>query len=261
MDQNVMNRLTYGLFVLSARRGEKDNGCIINTVTQITSEPNRISIAVNKSNYTHEMLMDTDDFTVSVLSENAEFSLFQHFGFQSGKDVDKFSDYSDAKRVANGTMAVTKGVSAYISARVTHRMDLGTHTLFLADVTDGEVLSSAPSVTYAYYHEHIKAKPKEVGTTEDGKTVWRCTICGYEYVGEELPEDFICPICKHPASDFEKVSPGVAAASQKEEAKTTRPGMVKYRCLICGEEFEVPEGQEPECPICEAMGAGLERIG
>ncbi len=199
-----MYKLSYGLFVVTANNG-RDNGCITNTVVQVTSEPNRISVAVNKANLTHDMMLETGVFTASVLSEAASFDLFKRFGFQSGRDVDKFADFTDCKKAANGTMIITAGTNAYISGKVIQTIDLGSHTLFIADVTDMEVLSETPSATYTYYQENIKPKPEAVGKTPEGQTVWRCKICGYEYVGEELPEDFICPICKHPASDFEKV--------------------------------------------------------
>ena len=204
MNKAAMYKLSYGLFVVTANRDGKDNGCITNTAIQVTSEPNRISLAVNKSNFTHDMIKDTGVFTVSVISEAASFDLFKHFGFQSGRDVDKFADFNDCKRAENGTMIITKGTNGYISAKVVNTVDLGTHTLFIADVTDMDVLADVPSATYTYYQENIKPKPEAVGKTKYGQTVWRCKICGYEYVGEELPDDFICPICKHPASDFEK---------------------------------------------------------
>ena len=204
MNKAAMYKLSYGLFVVTANRDGKDNGCITNTAIQVTSEPNRISLAVNKSNFTHDMIKDTGVFTVSVISEAASFDLFKHFGFQSGRDVDKFADFNDCKRAENGTMIITKGTNGYISAKVVNTVDLGTHTLFIADVTDMDVLADVPSATYTYYQENIKPKPEAVGQTKDGQKVWRCKICGYEYVGEELPDDFICPICKHPASDFEK---------------------------------------------------------
>ena len=204
MNKAAMYKLSYGLFVVTANRDGRDNGCITNTAIQVTSEPNRISLAVNKSNFTHDMIKDTGIFTVSVISEAASFDLFKHFGFQSGRDVDKFADFNDCKRAENGTMIVTAGTNGYISAKVVNTVDLGTHTLFIADVTDMDVLADVPSATYTYYQENIKPKPEAVGKTTDGQTVWRCKICGYEYVGEELPDDFICPICKHPASDFEK---------------------------------------------------------
>ena len=206
MDKKAMYQLTYGLFVLTACEDGKDNGCIINTAQQVTSDPNRISIAVNKANHTHDMIMNTRKFTVSMISEDADFALFQHFGFQSGRDVDKFAGFSDCKRGYNGVNYITKGTNGFISAWVEQTIDLGSHTLFIAAVTDMEVLSRVPSATYSYYQSNIKPKPQPVKKTEDGKTIWRCTVCGYEYVGEELPADYICPICKHPASDFEKVN-------------------------------------------------------
>lgn len=205
MDKKAMYKLSYGLFVLTAKEAEKDNGCIINTAIQAASEPNQLSICVNKLNYTHDMVLRTGEFTVSVLSQNAKFDLFRQFGFQSGRDVNKFENFDACARGANGIYYITEGTNAYISVKVKKTEDLGSHTMFIGAITDMEVLSNAPSVTYAYYLENIKPKPQAVGKTESGQTVWRCTICGYEYVGEELPEDFVCPLCKHPASDFEKV--------------------------------------------------------
>ena len=205
MDKKAMYSLTYGLFVVTANRGGQDNGCITNTVIQAASEPNQISVAVNKANYTCGMIMDSGRFTASVISEDASFELFKYFGFQSGRDVNKFLGFTDVRRVANDTLAITKGTNAYISAKVRQTVDLGSHMLFIGEVTDMEVLSSVPSVTYVYYLNNIKPKPEAVGKTPEGKTIWRCRICGYEYVGEELPDGFICPLCKHPASDFEKV--------------------------------------------------------
>ncbi len=206
MDMKAMQRISYGMFVLSVKAGGKDNGCIINTVSQVTSEPNRITFAVNKANYTHDLLMQGGVFTVSILSESADFSVFKRFGFATGREADKFSGFSGVRRTENGTLAVTEGTCSYLSGRIFHSVDLGTHTLFIADVTEAAILSEVPAATYAYYHQNIKPKPEKVGETPQGQTIWRCMICGYEYVGEELPEDFICPLCKHPASDFEKVT-------------------------------------------------------
>ena len=205
MDKKAMYKLSYGLFVLTAKEGEKDNGCIINTAIQAASTPNQMSICVNKANYTHDMIMRTGAFTVSVISQKAGFEMFKHFGFQTGREVNKFADYPFCTRGANGIYYVTEGTNAYISVKVDKTEDLGSHTMFIGEITDMEVLSGDASATYEYYMNYIKPKPQEVGKTEDGQTIWRCTICGYEYVGEELPEDFICPLCKHPASDFEKV--------------------------------------------------------
>ena len=205
MDKKAMYKLSYGLFVLTAKEDSKDNGCIINTAIQAASEPNQLSICVNKLNYTHDMIKRTGAFTVSVISQNASFDLFKQFGFQTGREVDKFPDFSSCTRGANGIYYITEGTNAYISVKVTKSEDLGSHTMFIGEITDMEVLSEVPSVTYEYYLNNIKPKPQAVDITEEGQTVWRCTICGYEYVGEELPEDFVCPLCKHPASDFEKI--------------------------------------------------------
>lgn len=205
MDTKAMHKISYGLYVVTAFMDGQDNGCITNTVGQVTSAPNRISVTVSKSGFTHEMIQNTGKFNVSVISRAAEFVLFRHFGFQSGRDTDKFADFSGCKRAKNGRMYVTEGTNACISAKVSMSFDLGTHTMFIADVTDMEVLSDAPSCTYEYYLSSVKPKPQEAGKTASGQTIWRCAVCGYEYVGEELPDDFVCPICKHGKSDFEKV--------------------------------------------------------
>lgn len=204
MDKKAMYNLSYGLFVLTSAFEGRDGGCIINTGIQVTSEPNRISIAVNQGNFTKELVEKSGKFNLSVLSEAASFETFRHFGFQSGRDVDKFAAYADCKRSANGLYYVTAGTNAYISATVEQTLDLGTHMLFIAAVDDMEVLSKDPSATYAYYQSQIKPKPVQQGSA--GKTAWRCTVCGYIYEGEELPADFTCPLCKHPASDFEKIT-------------------------------------------------------
>ncbi|MCI6044849.1 flavin reductase [bacterium] len=204
MDKKAMYHLTYGLFVLTARLGEKDNGCIINTAGQVTSTPNRISITVNKDNLTHDLVKESGRFNISILSERANFDIFKHFGFQTGRETDKFDGYAACKRSENGLYYITEGTNAYISGTVEQAIDLGSHTMFIASVDDMEVLASEPSASYAYYQSSIKPKPekKEAG----GKTVWRCTVCGYVYEGDVLPDDFVCPLCKHPASDFEKVN-------------------------------------------------------
>lgn len=205
MDQKAMFKLSYGLFVLTAKENQKDNGCIINTAIQAASAPNQMSVCVNKANYTHDMIQKTGLFNVSVISKAANFELFKHFGFQSGKDTDKFAGFTNSRRAENGLLYVTEGTNAYFSVKVAKSEDLGSHTMFIGEITDMNILNEVGSATYEYYFENIKPKPEKVGETKDGQTVWRCKICGYEYVGEELPEDFICPICKHPASDFEKI--------------------------------------------------------
>lgn len=228
MDKKAMYKLSYGLFVLTAKEEGKDNGCIINTAIQAASDPNQVSICVNKLNHTHDMIQRTGEFTVSILSQNASFDLFKRFGFQTGREVDKFTDFTACARGANGIYYINEGTNAYISVKVTKTEDLGSHTMFIGTVTDMEVLSGVPSVTYEYYLNNIKPKPQAVSTTEEVQTVWRCTICGYEYVGEELPADFVCPLCKHPASDFEKIVKKVET-TQNTENKTEETAMAnKY---------------------------------
>ena len=145
-----------------------------------------------------------EDFNVSILSTDASFDLFKHFGFQSGKTTDKFENFNDKKRTSNGCYVVTAGTNGYISGHIIKRIDVGTHFMFIAEVTNGELFNDTPSATYTYYHEHIKPQPKK--QVETKQTVWRCEICGYEYVGEEVPDDFICPICKHGKEAFKKVN-------------------------------------------------------
>lgn len=201
MDAKAMFKFSYGLFVLSARENGFDNGCIINTAMQVTVAPNQIAITVNKTNKTHDMIHATGVFNLSMLSEQTPFSIFQRFGFQCGRNVDKFAGFDQKKRSENGLYYITDYANAYVSGKVVREVDLGTHTLFIAEVTEAEVLSDIPSVTYTYYQEHIKPQPE---APKNGKTVWVCKVCGYVYEGEELPPDFICPICKHGAADFEK---------------------------------------------------------
>ncbi len=199
MDTKALFKIGYGLYILTANE-EKDNGCIINTVMQVTSDPCQIAIAVNKMNYTNQMIQKTKKFNVSVLSENAKFDVFKHFGFQSGANVNKFDNYTDVKRSPNGVLYITKDTNAYISAYVKQEIDLNTHTLFIGQLVASEILSDVPTVTYDFYQKNIKPKPEKTK-----KSGWRCKICGYVYEGENLPSDFICPWCKHGAEDFEKI--------------------------------------------------------
>ncbi len=198
MDNTALFKLSYGLFVLTTRQDGKDNGCIINTVQQVTDTPKQIQIAVNKQNLTHDMIAATGEFNVSVLTQEAVFWIFQHYGFQSGREVDKFANIPEV-RTANGLRYVEGCTNAVLSGKVVSTTDCGTHTLFLAEVTDAKVLSQEPSMTYQYYFDHVKPKPAPAE-----KEKWVCKICGYVYEGENLPADFICPWCKHGAEDFVK---------------------------------------------------------
>jgi len=201
VDPNVMFKLSYGLFVLTAKDGSKDNGCITNTAMQITVSPLRIAIAVNKANFTHDMIIKTGLFNLSILKESAPFSIFEQFGFHSGRDTDKFSNSKYEDRAVNGIRYVPEYTNSVICAKVCESYDYGTHTVFIADVTQSFMLSSEPSVTYQYYFANIKPKPQP---QQEGKKGFVCKICGYVYEGASLPEDYICPLCKHGATDFEK---------------------------------------------------------
>ena len=202
IDTAATHRLSYGLFVLTTREGEKDSGCIINTALQLTSTPLRLSITVNKQNYTHDMILCSKKFNVSVIDESADFELFKRFGFQSGRTADKFAGM-EIPRTENGLPYVQEHCNAVFACRVIETVDCGTHTLFIADVTEAKVLSNTPSATYAYYFANIKPQPAK--PAQEKKTGWVCKICGYVYEGEELPADFICLLCKHGAEDFEKL--------------------------------------------------------
>jgi flavin reductase (DIM6/NTAB) family NADH-FMN oxidoreductase RutF len=202
VEQDAMFRIEYGLFVLTAKSKGRDNGCIINTVTQVTDSPKRISISVNKANLTHDMILESGLFNVSVLTTDTPFKAFEHFGFQSGREADKFDAAGRIDRAENGLAYIERYTNAFISARVVHAYDYATHTLFVADVTEARVLSNTPSLTYGYYLDHIKPKPQSLGQDKKG---YVCKICGYVYEGGELPKDFICPLCKHGAEDFERL--------------------------------------------------------
>lgn len=208
IEKEAMYKLTYGLFMLTTTDGEKQNGCIVNTVSMITDNPKRITVFVNKANYSEELLRKTGVFNVSVLTESAPFEVFKQFGFVSGRDKDKFEGgrYATSE---NGLYYLSEHANAVLSAKVVDAYDYGTHTLFVAEVTEAKKLSDEKSVTYEYYQSNIKPKPaapKTEAPEEKGKHKWVCKICGYVHEGEELPEDFVCPWCKHPAEDFEQIS-------------------------------------------------------
>lgn len=235
IEQNAMFSLSYGLYVLTARDGEKDNGCIINTVMQQTDTPKRISITVNKANYTCDMIKKTGVFNVSVLSQDAPFAMFQHYGFQSGRDVDKFADAKTTPRAINGVCYVPACTKAFLSGKVIQTIEFETHILFIADVTEARELSNVPAMTYSYYFENVKPKPAALAEQKG----WVCKICGYVYEGEQLPADFICPLCKHPASDF-----------VKHEAKPAEK-RVGFVCTVCGYVYEGADMPDDfVCPLC-----------
>ena len=203
LDPTALFTLSYGLYVLTAREGGRDLGCIVNTVTQLTENPTRIAVSVNKQNFTNEVIQRTGLFNVSVLTEAAPMDLFRHFGFQSGRDVDKFAGRTDPTS-ENGLRYIDGPANALISGKVEQAIDCGTHMLYIALVTEARKLSDAPSMTYAYYFANVKPKPQPK-PAEKPRRGFVCRICGYFYEGDELPPDFICPLCKHGAADFEPV--------------------------------------------------------
>ncbi len=206
IDNKAIFNISYGLYVLVARQGDKDNACIINVAQQVTSDPLQLMICVNKQNLTHDMILRTLKFNLCPLSEEATMKPFQHLGFQSGKTVDKFAECETELRTENGLRYLPKFINSVISCVVTKSIDLGTHTMFIARVMEAKVLTDSPSITYAYYQQHIKPKPSNPQTLEpSNKKKWVCEVCGYVYEGDELPADFICPWCKHPATDFKLV--------------------------------------------------------
>lgn len=213
IEKEAMFKLSYGLFALFTNDGKRDNACIINTAMQMTDDPKRLVICVNKDNYTCEVLKNTGVFNLAILDESATFDIFKRFGFASGRDMDKLEGLETVAESANGLKYMTAESNSYISAKVVYSRDFDTHTLFVADVTEAKVLSDKPSATYAYYFENIKPKAPVARavaaveeTPKEQKIVgWKCKICGYEYEGAELPADYKCPWCKHPAEDFEPI--------------------------------------------------------
>ena len=209
VDPNAMFRLSYGLFVCSSmdEKGRLD-ASINNSFFQVASAPNRVLLSVNKNNVTADNIVKTKRFAISVLTEEADFEIFKRFGFQSNKDpeVNKFSGIEDRLGYTKGGLPYLKrAANAYFACKVEQVIDCGSHFLFIAELEEAKILSNAPSVTYAFYFSHIKPKPIPAAPSKEKKIGWRCKICGYTYVGETLPPDYVCPLCKHPASDFEKV--------------------------------------------------------
>lgn len=189
--------ISYGIYVLTAKT-DKYNGCIINTLIQVTSNPSRISITVNKDNYTTKMIQESGEFNVSILDVTTDFELIKRFGFASGKDTDKFANYTGYALADNGIPYITEHTNSYISAKVISVTDVGTHLTFVADLVADVELNDKESATYAYYFSNIKPKPEK-----PKKNSYVCTICGFIYEGETLPPDYVCPICKHGAEVFE----------------------------------------------------------
>ena len=239
VDNKVFSKFSYGVEVLTTRVDGKDYGCIINTAGQVASaDPKKITISCIKKNYTCDMVGKAGKFNISILTEDAPYSLFQRFGFQSGRDVDKFADLPYDDRMANGIRYIPEYTNAVLSCEIIDVKDLETQVLYIANVVEAKVLSKAPSCTYGYYHAHIK--PKKNPAPEE-KECWVCKVCGYVYEGADMPDDFTCPLCKHGKADFEHIVPEV------------KPKVKGWVCKICGH-FEPCEGELPAdytCPLCK----------
>ncbi len=247
--------ISYGLYVLTAKT-DKHNGCITNTLCQVTTNPNRVTVTVNKQNFTTSQILQTKKFNISILDESTDFELIKRFGFQSGRDVDKFDGVLGWAVADNGIAYITDKANSYLTCEVVEEKDLGSHIQFLADVKGDFVLNSKPSITYAYYQANLKPKPVSK------KTIYVCTVCGYVYEGENLPPDYICPLCKHDASVFEKreadgeTTKNLDVNNSKINTKGDNIMKKKYVCPVCG---YVYEGENPpeKCPLC---GAALKEV-
>ena len=242
MNPKALYNMTYGLFFLSARQDGKDNACIIKTAAQVANDPTRIGIAVIQKNLTHDMIMATGEFNISAIATDAPFDLFKRFGMQSGRSVDKFEGFDAVERSENGLYRLNRWANAWFSCKVVDKIDLGSHTYFIGELTDCEVLASTPSCSYGYYQSDIKPKP-----VQPPKKGWVCSVCGYVYEGDEVPDDFICPLCKHTKEDFQPLSAASAPAAAPAPASA---GGKKYVCSVCG---YVHEGDSaPDfCPQCK----------
>ena len=198
-DLTALFNIGYGLYVITSNDGKKDNGLIVNTVTQVTNTPNRIAVTINKQNYSHHIIKQTGIMNINCLSVDAPFKVFEVFGFQSGRNVDKFADCTPL-RSDNGLVFLPRYINSFMSLKVEQYIDLDTHGMFICSVTEARVLNDRETMTYTYYQNNVKPKPET-----EGKKGYVCKICGYVYEGEELPEDYICPLCKHGAADFEEI--------------------------------------------------------
>ncbi len=198
-DLTALFNIGYGLYVVTSNDGKKDNGLIVNTVTQVTNTPNRIAVTINKENYSHHVIKQTGVMNINCLTTDTPFSVFEKFGFESGRNVDKFKDY-EPLRSDNGLVFLPRYINSFMSLKVVSYVDLDTHGMFICEVTEARVISNAPTMTYTYYFDNVKPKPET-----EGKKGWVCKICGWVHEGEELPDDIVCPLCKHGAADFEKI--------------------------------------------------------
>ena len=294
IENKAFHQISYGLFLLTSRVNDRDNGCIINTAIQSASEPRQVSLACVKGSCTQQMIDEAGIFCVSVLTESTPNAFFKHFGMQSGHNVDKFDESASAQilggevvRCANG-LVYEKTANAFFSCKVTVREDIGSHVMYNAEVVEARRLSDEPSITYDYYRRVTKkqdAPAAEADQAQSAIVAWKCSVCGYIYEGAELPQDFVCPLCKHGAEDFEPVYGSVeteaavaaqvateAAAAVQVASKVTSvdarendaenqggSGMDKWVCTVCG---YIYEGEQPPeaCPVCKAPASAFKKV-
>ena len=202
-DMKALFKIGYGLYVVTSNDGKKDNGLIVNTVMQVTSSPERVTVAISKSNYSHDVIKSSGKMNVNTLTVDAPFNVFEHFGFQSGRDVDKFADCSP-NRSSNGLIVLPHHINSYMSLEVEQYIDLGSHGMFICSISEAAVVSDSETMTYSYYHASVKPKPKSPAPEADGEKKYVCRICGYIHEGD-MPDDFECPICKHGKADFDEM--------------------------------------------------------
>ena len=285
IDNKAFHQFSYGLFLLTSQTGGRDNGCIINTAIQSASEPRQVSICCVKGSCTQEIIDSAGAFCVSVLTEETPYAFFEHFGMQSGHDVDKFTESAIAEvlggqvgRTESG-LAYAKAANAFFSCKVVMREDLGSHVMYNAEVVEAQRLSDEPSITYDYYRRvtRILAASLEESRGMGAIVAWKCTVCGYIYEGADLPADFVCPVCKHGAEDFEpvhesvgtnaastdaaRVTGTVTSADEREGGAQQEGGnaMDKWVCTVCG---YIYEGEQPpaECPVCHASADKFKKV-
>lgn len=199
IDNSALFNIGYGLYVVTSKKGGKDNGLILNSVMQITNTPNRIAVTINKQTYSHDIIKETGVMNINCLSENAPFSVFENFGFKSGRDADKFLDV-EFTRSENGLAVLKDNINSFISLKVENYIDVDTHGIFICTITESEIVSETNTMSYTYYYENVKPKP-EIKSAKG----FVCKICGYVYEGDTLPSDFVCPLCLHGADDFEPI--------------------------------------------------------
>ena len=282
IDNKAFHQFSYGLFLLTSQKGGRDNGCIVNTAIQSASEPRQVSVSCVKGSCTQEMIDASGIFCISVLTEDTPLAFFEHFGMQSGHDVDKF-DQSSCADILGGEvgrcesgLVYERSANAVFDCKVTVREDLGSHVMYNAEVVEAKRLSDAPSITYDYYRRVTKKQGEQMAESPGAIVAWKCAICGYIYEGSELPPDYVCPVCKHGAEDFEPVydsakteaaavtasvvskgaDAGARAAGITDEGSK---GMDKWVCTVCG---YIYEGEQPpeECPVCKAPASAFKKV-